>query len=93
MSKQHSIADARSNLPRLIREAESGKAVQLTRRGVPVAFLIGRRQYERLVSNQDSFGESYRDFRSRFDTEELDLDPDRLFAGVRDETEGREIDL
>ncbi|MDZ7669890.1 MAG: type II toxin-antitoxin system prevent-host-death family antitoxin [Gammaproteobacteria bacterium] len=37
MSDRHSIAEARSNLPRLVREAESGKAVELTRRGEAVA--------------------------------------------------------
>ena len=43
MARQHSIAEARSSLPSLVREAESGKAVELTRRGEPVAVLIGRR--------------------------------------------------
>ena len=28
MSDKHSIAEARTNLPRLVREAESGKAVE-----------------------------------------------------------------
>ena len=32
MTKKHSIAEARRNLPRLIREAEHGKTVELTRR-------------------------------------------------------------
>jgi len=49
VAKQHSIAEARNNLPSLVRAAESGKAVELTRRGKPVAVLIGRRQYERLT--------------------------------------------
>ena len=40
MGKRHSIAEARSSLPRLIREAESGKPVELTRRGQPVAVLV-----------------------------------------------------
>lgn len=42
----HSIADARARLPELVREAESGKAIELTRRGEPVAVLIGRKQYD-----------------------------------------------
>jgi len=42
MGEQHSIAEARSNLPDLIKKAEAGTAVELTRRGEPVAVLIGR---------------------------------------------------
>ncbi len=33
MPKKHSIAEAPNNLPSLVRQAESGKAVELTRRG------------------------------------------------------------
>ena len=33
MTDKHSIAEARRNLPRLVREAERGMAVELTRRG------------------------------------------------------------
>ena len=36
MADKDSIADARRNLPRLVREAEKGRAVELTRHGEPV---------------------------------------------------------
>ena len=39
MSRRHSIAEARNHLPELVRQAESGKPVELTRRGEPVAEL------------------------------------------------------
>ena len=39
MSKQYSIAEARDNFPRVVHEAETGEAVELTRRGKPVARL------------------------------------------------------
>ena len=93
MTDRHSIAEARSNLPRLVREAERGKAVELTRRGEPVAVLIGRRQFERLTSNYRSFVEAYRDFSKEVDLAELGIDPDELFAGVREDTRGREVRL
>jgi prevent-host-death family protein len=93
MAKRHSIAEARSNLPNLVRAAESGKAVELTRRGEPVAVLIGRRQYERLTSKHRGFSEAYEDFRREFDLEELAIDPDEVFAGARDDSHGREVDL
>jgi prevent-host-death family protein len=76
-----------------VRQAESGKAVELTRRGEPVAVLIGRRQYERLTMKYRRFSEAYGDFTRDFDLEELGIDPDELFAGARDGIHGREVDL
>jgi antitoxin (DNA-binding transcriptional repressor) of toxin-antitoxin stability system len=76
-----------------VREAESGKAVELTRRGEPVAVLIGRRQYERLTMRYRGFSEAYREFKREVDLDELGIDPDELFAGTRDDVQGREVDL
>jgi prevent-host-death family protein len=93
MSDRHSIADARSNLPRLVREAERGKAVELTRRGQPVAVLIGHREFERLTGRYRGFIDAYREFSEQVDLAELELDPDELFAGARDDTRGRDTRL
>ena len=93
MAKRHSIAEARNSLPTLVREAESGKAVELTRRGEPVAVLIGRRQYERLTMRYRGFSKAYREFKREVDLDELGIDPDELFAGARDDGRGREVDL
>ena len=93
MTDRHSISEARRNLPTLIREAENGKAVELTRRGEPVAMLIGRRLFERLASNRRGFIEAYRDFTNDVDLAELALDPDGLFGDVREETPGRDVRL
>jgi len=93
VAKQHSIAEARSSLPRLVRAAESGKAVELTRRGEPVAVLIGRRQYERLITKYRAFSETYEAFTREFDLEELAIDPDELFGSRRDDSKGREVSL
>ena len=93
MARRESIADARRNLPSLVREAESGGAVELTRRGEPVAALIGRRQYERLTSRLRGFTEAYGEFAREVDLEDLAIDPDEVFAGSRDKARGREVDL
>ena len=93
MAKQHSIAEARNNLPSLVRAAESGRAVELTRRGEPVAVLIGRRQYERLILKYRGFSAAYEEFTREINLAELAIDPDELFAGARDQSHGREIDL
>ena len=93
MAKRQSIAQARNSLPSLVREVESGSAVELTRRGEPVAVLLGRRQYARLTSRHRGFSEAYGEFTRDVDLDVLAIDPDEVFAGVRDRTRGREIDL
>jgi len=93
VSKQYSIAEARSNLPKLVREAEAGKAVELTRRGEGVAVLISRKEYERLVTGRRSFSEAYDQFVREVDLEELDIDPDEVFAGIRSHDPGRDVEL
>lgn len=93
MTEKHSIADARRNLPRLIREAENGKTVELTRRGEPVAVLVGHRQFKRLSGKRRGFAAAYREFLETTDLSKLDLDPDELFEGVRDKSPGRDVSL
>lgn len=93
MPRQQSIAQARNSLPSLVREVESGQPVELTRRGEPVAVLIGRRQYVRLTGKHRKFSEAYEEFAREINLEQLAIDPDDVFAGVRDETRGREVDL
>ncbi len=93
MAKRPSIAEARSSLPSLVREAESGKTVELTRRGEPVAVLIGRRQYMRLTSRHRRFSETYGELTQAFALEVLAIDPDEVFAGARDDTRGRDVHL
>ncbi len=56
MARSYSIAEARDQLARLVHRAESGRAVELTRRGRPVAVLLSASEYERLVPSA-SFGE------------------------------------
>ncbi len=93
MTDKHSIAEARRNLPKLVHEAEKGMTVELTRRGEPVAVLIGLQRFERLTSNRGSFVTAYRDFTNERDLTELAIDPDELFAGTRAETAGRDVRL
>ena len=93
MTERYSIAEARRNLPRLVREAERGKAVELTRRGESVAMLISRRRFEKLASHHSGFAEAYRTFAESVDLAKLDLDPDQLFSGARTDTQGRDVNL
>ena len=93
MAQEHSIAQARRNLPRLIREAELGKTVRLTRRGQPVAVLVGHRSFERMVTGRRSFVEAYEEFKKVVDLSDLDLHPEELLEGTRDESPGRNFPL
>ena len=93
MTERYSIAEARRNLPRLVREAERGKAVELTRRGESVAMLISRRRFEKLASHHSGFAEAYRTFAESVDLAKLDLDPDQLFSGAHADTQGRDVKL
>lgn len=94
MSEQHSIAEARSNLSELVRKAESGKPVELTRRGERVAVLIGLREYQRLTGQprKKTFMEAYEEWRSKVDWSQMG-DPDEVFGDVRDPSPGRDVDL
>lgn len=91
MAKQRSIAEARNTLPQLIREAEAGEAIELTRRGQSVAVLIGRDQYERMAAGRKRFSEAWDEFEREADLKAIDLDPDEIFADVRDPSPGRDI--
>ncbi|WP_428099780.1 type II toxin-antitoxin system Phd/YefM family antitoxin [Candidatus Rariloculus sp.] len=91
MAEKHSIAEARRHLPRLVREAEHGKTVELTRRGAPVAVLVGHRTFERLSAGRRAFVEAYREFVEAVDLSELAIDPDEVFEGARDATPGRDV--
>ena len=93
IARQHSITEARNSLPSLVREAESGKTVELTRRGEPVAVLVGRQHYDRLIAKHRRFSEAYADFMREFDLEKLAFDPDELFVRARDDLEGCEVNL
>ena len=93
MSEQHSIAEARSNLPNLVKKAEEGKTVELTRRGESVAVLIGRKDYDRLLTRSSRFSNAWDEFVKHVQLAPLEIDPDEVFAGVRDNMAGRETTL
>jgi prevent-host-death family protein len=92
MSRRYSIAEARSRLPSLVDEAESGVEVELTRRGQPVAVLVSRREFERLRGKRLHFSDAYRKFLERHSLEEIGVEEDFTIS-VRDRTPGRKVSL
>ena len=93
MSRKYSIAEARNSLPKIVREAEAGRGAALTRRGKSVAVLVGRIDYERLVSGPKSFRDTYQVFCREVDLPALAIDPEAVFGGTRDRAKGRNIAL
>ena len=92
MPRRYSIAEARSRLPDLVDEAESGIDVELTRRGRPVAVLVSLRELERLRGKRLHFSDTYRKFLERRSLKEVGVGDD-FAATARDKTTGRKVPL
>ena len=92
MTKQIAIAEARANLPKILREVECGVPVELTRRGKPVAVVLSIHEYRRLTTPKGGFWEALMEFRRTHDLEEIWREGDP-FEGVRDRSPGRDVHL
>jgi prevent-host-death family protein len=90
--KTYSVAEARQNFARLIRSAERGKAIEITRRGEPVAVLLSAAEYLALTGERPPFIEALHRVRDRLEVENLGIGDDE-FEGLRDESPGREVAL
>lgn len=84
--KRFSIAEAKNQLPELVRAAEGEGAVEITRRGEPVAVLVSKEEYERLRRRRSSFAQEAERFRRRHATSE---DLSQALEGLRDPSPGR----
>ncbi len=91
MHKSYSIAEAKNRLSTVVRVAEQVGPVELTRRGLPVAVVIGREDYERMNEPRATFQEVLRDLRHAQEHDPVDLDPDEIFEGVEDRSPGRDV--
>jgi len=90
-SRDYSISEARSSLPRLVRQAEKGATVALTRRGKRVAVLVSAAEYDRMTRVRADLWEAIQRFRTEHDLSALDID--EIYGDVRDRTPGRAVDL
>ncbi len=64
-STRVSVAEARQHFARLIKRAQEGKAIEITRRGEPVAVLISAAEYSAITGDRPSFGDAIRQVRER----------------------------
>lgn len=87
--KTCSVAEARQNFARLIRSAERGKAIEITRHGEPVAVLLSAAEYLAPTGERPPFIEALHRVRQRLEVGSLGIG-DEEFEGLRDESPGRE---
>ena len=92
MKRNVSVAEVRRNLASLIRTAERGRAVEITRRGEPVAVLLSASEYLHLKGERPAFKAAVDAVRDRLEVEQLDIG-NADFEGLRDESAGREVSL
>ncbi len=92
MSKRYSIAEARSQLPTIIDQAEAGVEVELTRRGHPVAVVVSHREFARLRGKQLHFSDAYRQFLASHSLQEIGSERN-FVTTLRDRTTGRKVPL
>ena len=92
MPKQYSIAEARDHFAALIHKVEQDVAIELTRRGKPVAVILSIREYQQLRAEKVSFWQAFDSFRVKFDLQQLDIQPE-TFNELRDRSPGREVTL
>ncbi len=92
MSRRYSIAEARSQLPAIVDQAESGIEIELTRRGEPIAVVVSHREFERLRGRRRHFSDAYRTFLASHALDEVGLEPN-FAASTRDGTAGRNVVL
>lgn len=86
-SRQVSIATARNQLPALVKTAEAGRPVEITRRGKPVAVLVSSRDFARMSAGRESLWDAIQAFRAQHDLRQLDVE--EALSGLRDSSPGR----
>ena len=91
-STKVSVAEARQHFARLIKRAQQGKAIEITRRGEPVAVLVSAAEYSAIMGERPSFVDAARKVRERLGVDKLKIG-DADFEGLRDQSPGREVSL
>ncbi len=88
----YSIAEANSKLAQIVREAEAGKPVEITRRGQPVAVVLSAETYLRLSLNKATWT-TLAQLREQHQMHEYGFSDDEFadFVNSRDKSPGREI--
>lgn len=92
MSKSYTVATARAKLAKIVDEVESGKEVEITRRGKKVAVVMSATKYARLRGDRVAFMTAYETFREGTDLSQVGVEPGWA-KGLRDRDVGRGVKL
>jgi prevent-host-death family protein len=92
MPKSYTVANARAKLAQIVDEVESGKEVELTRRGKKVAVLMSAARYARLRGDRVAFMTAYETFRVEHQLQEVGVEPGWA-ESLRDRAVGRGVKL
>ncbi len=93
MSQQYSIEQIPVNLNQIIQQVEEGEKIEIQRQGKQIAVIISTAEYERLQNKITDFWESVERFRQEYNVESAEINPDEVFALVRDKSSGREVNF
>jgi prevent-host-death family protein len=91
MARRVSVAEARERFSWVLREAEAGRAVEITRRGRPVAVIASPADFARAAGGSPSFGEAMDAFRAA--TPASDLLAEDAVRDLRSREPGRDVSL
>ena len=92
MPKRMTTAQARRDWAKVLRSAERGTAVEVTRNGQPVAAVISIDQYRKLQeTKKETLSDVIAQFRANVNPRDLE-GPD-LWTDARDHSPGREVEL
>jgi len=92
MAKRYTVASARANLSKIVDEVESGKDVELTRRGKKVAIVMSPARYARLSGDRVAFMAAYETFRQGVDLSEVGVESSWA-EDLRSSESGRAVKL
>lgn len=92
VSPDYSIAAAKDHLTEVIRHAEAGEDVTVTRRGRPVAVLLSVARYRQLEQLRPDFWSLAEHIASATAADRVTYD-ESDFAGLRDSAPSRDVDL
>ena len=90
--RQLSLAQARDELPAIVRDLAERGPVEITEDGEAVVVIVPLDEYRRLAGNRPSPWEAYERFRTAVNLEEIGID-DSFLEGLRDPSPGRDSEL
>ena len=87
---RYSVAEAKNQLPELLREVQKGNSVEITKHGEPVAIVLSIGDYQQLINKKkaNSFINKVAALRASDDFEALTEDD---LKDIRDRSTGREV--